>query len=372
MAKEQRSEQLRLPQLLPPERYFSARDHELDMELLFRPAWNCVGILDDIPNAGDYFAIEHLGKPLLVQNQGDRVAAFHNICAHRNALLARSPKGNMPRITCGYHGWEYDRDGVVCKVPGGELLKPMSAKEFVLDRVRVETIGRLIFVALDSGTPPLEEFLGPEMWSRLRYTFSNNMRLASSWSVNYECNWKVLIENTQEDYHVSAVHFATAGNTVPYAQIVHTLEEKFSAYENRDPKFDNASSHWFASRLRSDPEYSYFQYLSYPALIFVSGPLSSHLHLLIPTSPTTCKTDIYLFLGAGKDTIVGKSLHAVMRRPATRLAKAFVEEDRLICNDVQRGIQNARFDGALSKREERVHAFQEYILRNASAPRPVR
>src|SRR5436190_22313243 len=98
MAKEQRAEQLRLPQLMPPERYYSERDHELELEGLFRPSWNCVGIVDDIPSAGDYFTIDHFGKPFLIQNQGDRVTAFHNVCAHRNALVARAPKGNMPQI----------------------------------------------------------------------------------------------------------------------------------------------------------------------------------------------------------------------------------------------------------------------------------
>jgi choline monooxygenase len=372
MAKEQPTERLRLPQLLPPDSYFSQRDHDLEMDRLFRPAWNCVGVLDQIPNNGDYFAFEHLGKPLLIQNQGDRVAAFHNICAHRNSLLARKPKGNMPQIKCGYHGWEYDRDGVACKIPGGEHFKPMKATEFKLDRVRVETIGRLIFVALEENTPPLQEFLGDEMYSRLTYTFSDSVKFAASWTVHYDSNWKVLIENTLEDYHITEVHFATAGNTVPYAQIAHTLEEKFVTYENRDPRFNNRSSHWLASRLRNDAEYTYFQYISYPALIYVTGPVSSHLHLLVPTSPTTCKTEIYLFLGAGKGTLVGKALHSLIRRPAIRLAKAFVEEDRLICNDVQKGIQNARFDGVLSKREERVHSFQEYILRNAASPRTVR
>src|SRR5271154_6261755 len=134
---------LRLPQLLSPDQYRSDRSHDLEAQCLFLPAWHCVGIVEDIPNAGDYLTTELVGKPLLIQNQGDRIAAFHNVCAHRNSLLAWEPCGHMSGIKCGYHGWEYDRDGVVCKIPGGEHFKSMKANEFVLDRVRVETIGRL-------------------------------------------------------------------------------------------------------------------------------------------------------------------------------------------------------------------------------------
>ena len=354
----------RLPQLLSPDRYSSPEAHALEMERLFRPAWHCIGLADDIPRAGDYLTAEHLGRPLLVQNQGDRIAAFHNVCAHRNSLLAWQPCGHMERLTCGYHGWQYDRDGVVCKIPGGEHFKPMKASEFVLDRVRVETIGRLIFVTLESGSPPLQEFLGTEMYRRLAYTFSAAVRRVARWTVHYECNWKVLIENTLEDYHVTAVHFATAGETAPYQQIAHALDEKFVTYENRAPDFNNRSTHWLAKRMRPDAEFTYLQYLSYPSLIFAASPLSSHLHLLMPTSPTTCRTDITLFVAAGEESMMGRVLHKLVSWPATRIAKKFVEEDRVICNEAQRGLNVARFPGVLSRREERVHAFQEYVTKH--------
>jgi choline monooxygenase len=356
------SAQRRLPQLLAWQRYHSPRDHELELDRLFRPAWLCVGIKDSIPNEGDYFAFEHLGKPIFVQNQGDRVAAFHNVCPHRNALLARQRNGNMPRIKCGYHGWEYDRDGVVCRIPGGEYFKPMKRKEFIIDRVRVEVLGRLIFVSLDGNAPPLQDFLGAEVWERLSYALSSNVNPVASWTVEYECNWKVLIENTLEDYHVTSIHFATAGETPAFSQIAHTLDEKFVGFENRAPGFDTRAVHWMAARTRPDPQFTYFQYVSYPSLIFAMSPLSSHLHLVMPTSPTTCRADIILFLSRASAGPMHWLVHCMMRRPAIRLSKKFVEEDRTICNDVQKGIAAARFPGTLGCREERVHVFQQYVV----------
>jgi nitrite reductase/ring-hydroxylating ferredoxin subunit len=233
---------LRLSQLLSADRYYSADSHELEMERLFRPAWHCIGLVDDIPAEGDYFTLEHLGHPLLVQNQGDRVAVFHNVCAHRNSLLAWQPRGHMARITCGYHGWQYDRDGVVCKIPGGEHFKPMKASEFRLDRVRVGTIGRLIFVALDNATPPLPEFLGPVMYERLGYTFSDAVRPVARWTVEHQCNWKVLIENTLEstdrEYARGLPHFSRAlghrgGDAAVPADLAHDGREVRRLRESR-------------------------------------------------------------------------------------------------------------------------------------------
>jgi choline monooxygenase len=98
--------------------------------------------------------------------------------------------------------------------PGGEYFKPMKRQEFVPDRVRAEVLGRLIFVSLDGNAPPLHDFLGAEIWERLSYALSPNVSPIDSWTVAYECNWKVLIENTLEDYHVASVHFATVGDRV--------------------------------------------------------------------------------------------------------------------------------------------------------------
>jgi choline monooxygenase len=332
------------------------------MERLFRPAWHCVALRDDIPRRGDYVTVDLLGLPLLVQNQGDRIAAFHNVCAHRNAILARQPRGNMERITCGYHGWQYDRDGVACVIPGGEYFKPMKPREFALDRVRVEAVGQLVFACLDTRTESPPSFLGAEMHARLAYAFGPPMLPVDSWTVEYECNWKVLVENTLEDYHVTSIHRATAGETAPARQIEHTLGPNYNVLENRAPDFANATTRWLTRRMRPDAEHTYFQYISFPSLIFVSSPMSSHVHVLVPTSPTTCRVAITTLLPDPGGRPTGRILGALLRRTAVKLTRAFVEEDRTICNDVQRGLAAARFPGVLGAREERVHHFQEWLL----------
>jgi phenylpropionate dioxygenase-like ring-hydroxylating dioxygenase large terminal subunit len=228
--------------------------------------------------------------------------------------------------------------------------------------VRVAVLGRLIFVSLGGNAPPLQDFLGTEMSARLGYAFNSSVSPVASWTVEYECNWKVLLENTLEDYHVSSVHFATAGGTPPSAQITHTLDVKFVGFENRAPGFDTRVVRWMAARTWPDPRFTYFQYVSYPSLIFATSPLSSHLHLVVPTSRTTCRANIILFLPDASGGAIRRFVHFMIRKPAIRLSKKFVEEDRTICNDVQKGIAAARFPGVLGGREERVHAFQQYVV----------
>ena len=85
-----------------------------------------------------------MGTPVLIRNEQGKFVAFLNVCAHRHGLVARDSHGNAPRIRCGYHGWEYDADGRMVKMPLAECFVPIGRGEFGLQRLRVAALGRLI------------------------------------------------------------------------------------------------------------------------------------------------------------------------------------------------------------------------------------
>jgi choline monooxygenase len=348
-------------QLLPWASYYATGIFEAEKQKLFHPAWHCVGLTDDLPQEGDYITVQWLDQSLLVQRQQGKLHAFFNVCPHRNSQLTRHPRGNMPVLRCGYHGWEFDAAGILCKIPSGGYFKPMQRGDFKLDAVRIACLGRLIFITLDPIAPPLEDFLGANMVNRLVTAFGTDMVPIDDWRVDYDCNWKVLIENTLEDYHVSAVHNATAGNTAPYTQIQHEFDRYSIGYENRSPGFATKSMGWLRDRMQSSAELTYWQYVSLPMLTFAITPLTSHLHLLEPTSPTTCSSRIIVFMPQANTSRLGRVLRRVLRRKVSAFSRAFVEEDRAICRQVQQGITQARFAGTLGAREERVQRFQQYI-----------
>jgi choline monooxygenase len=267
----------------------------------------------------------------------------------------------MAVLKCGYHGWEFDPEGILCKIPSGGYFKPMQRGALKLDSVRLTCLGRLIFITLDLTAPTLEAFLGSNMVNRLVAAFGETMVPIDDWQVDYECNWKVLMENTLEDYHVSAVHQATVGNTAPYAQIQHEFDRHSIGYENRSTGFSTTTMHWLHDRMQSAAELTYRQYVSLPMLVYAITPLTSHLHLLEPTSPTTCSSRVILFMPQAKTSLLGRFLRRVLQGKVSALSRAFVEEDRAICAQIQQGIENARFAGTLGAREERVQRFQQYV-----------
>jgi choline monooxygenase len=349
--------------------YYSPEIFEAEKQKLFRPIWHCVGLEDDLPNNGDYITVQWLDQSVLIQRQQGKLRAFFNVCPHRNSQLTSQPRGNMPVLQCGYHGWEFDPEGTLCKIPSGGYFKPMPRGTVKLDAVRLTCLGRLIFITLDLTAAPLEEFLGSNITNRLTAGFGEEMIPIDTWRVDYDCNWKVLLENTLEDYHISAVHRATAGSAVPYTQIYHDFDRYSIRYENRDPAFSTATSRWLRDRMHSSAELTYYQYVSLPMLIFAVTPLTSHLHLLEPTSPTTCSSRIILFMPSAKKSFLGRFLRRAIQGKASAFSRAFVEEDRVICAQIQRGIENARFAGTLGAREERVQQFQQYVADAMTMPK---
>lgn len=64
------------------------------------------------------------GKPVVLARLEKDVVALEDRCAHRNVMLSKGKIcGN--RLTCPYHGWEYDKNGHVAAIPTlGDDIQP--------------------------------------------------------------------------------------------------------------------------------------------------------------------------------------------------------------------------------------------------------
>jgi Ring hydroxylating alpha subunit (catalytic domain) len=140
----------------------------------------------------------------------------------------------------------------------------------------------------------------------------------------------------------------------PYAQIQHEFDRYSVGYENRSSGFSTRTMQWLHDRMQSSAELTYRQYVALPMLVFAITPLTSHLHLLEPTSPTTCSSRVIVFMPRAKTSRLGRVMRRVLQGKVSALSRAFVEEDRAICTQIQQGIAQARFAGTLGAREEWV------------------
>src|SRR5579859_1097687 len=97
---------------VPTSTYTDPAQWEKEMELIFRRLPLMLALSIEMPNPGDYKAMEAVGRPVLITRGKDGVArAFLNVCSHRGAPLAANGAGHCSRFSCPYHGWTYANDG---------------------------------------------------------------------------------------------------------------------------------------------------------------------------------------------------------------------------------------------------------------------
>lgn len=67
---------------------------------------------------GDYltFALADFSY-FLILGKDNKIRAFHNICRHRAYTVVRKSIGTSLKLTCKYHGWQYESTGELVKAP---------------------------------------------------------------------------------------------------------------------------------------------------------------------------------------------------------------------------------------------------------------
>lgn len=178
---------------------------ELEKDVLFRQRWVCLGHVGEIPKVGDYFTTEIVDEQLLVlRDSSGEIRVFSNVCRHRGNVVAEG-SGNRSRFVCSYHGWTYNSDGQLIGAPFMEKVEGFEKKACRLPAFRVEIWNNFVFVNLDGTAEPLSPRLAG--LQALMKNYHHEMRhLVFSEEMVWSTNWKNMVENFIEGYHLSATH----------------------------------------------------------------------------------------------------------------------------------------------------------------------
>ena len=188
-------------------RYTSAEFAAQEWEGVWTRVWLLLGREDEIPSPGDWQMEEVGPESILMVRQADGgIKAFYNICQHRGHRLVSEEKGHVRRFVCPYHSWAWMPDGELNFVqdpddfPGGDPCGRLR-----LEPVRCETFAGFIWINMDPDCVGLREYLGP-VWDEWGvYGIDTWKRYVAKTTVA-PVNWKVVMDNFNESYHVNTVH----------------------------------------------------------------------------------------------------------------------------------------------------------------------
>lgn len=199
---------------LPGFFYLSEELARLEEQALFAKGWVALGREGELPKPGDYFVTELGDEPLLVvRDHDDKVRVLSNVCRHRGMPLAEG-SGNARAFSCPYHGWTYCNDGRLIGAPFMQKVPGFDRDACTLPEFRSELWGGFIFANLSDTAPPFSRRLAPIEPTIANYHMPE-MRHVFSEEVVWATNWKSLLENFMEGYHLSIVHSRSLGAITP-------------------------------------------------------------------------------------------------------------------------------------------------------------
>jgi phenylpropionate dioxygenase-like ring-hydroxylating dioxygenase large terminal subunit len=269
--------------------------------------------------------------------------------------LAAADGHCAPSLRCSYHGWEYDLDGALTRIPQRRSQFPdLDAAVHGLVPFAVGRWAGMVFAHPGADAPPFDEWLGsyvdpdkagPYDWDRLVEVARIDVPL--------RCNWKLYIENHVDIYHLWYLH-----------------EQSLGMYEHRDLTWWEAGPHWGCvealrpgeQRVRTGMR----PIAGVPAeerpllranLIFPNVPMTAMdtsvlTFQVIPTGPETCRLDLRVRGEPGSEMEDPGSFLRVQR-----------DEDGLACEEIQQAIRSAHFDvGPLAVEHELpIQRFHEAL-----------
>ncbi|MCA8405881.1 Rieske 2Fe-2S domain-containing protein [Burkholderia cenocepacia] len=195
---------------MPPGVYTSPEFLEREQQTLFRNEWLCMGRASALPNPGDYLTAEIAGQPIIVIRRDDgTLRAMSNVCLHRMSTLLEG-RGNVRRIVCPYHAWNYSLDGDLRAAPMMDRQDGFCKDSYKLPQVRCEIWQGWVYVTLNEEASPVAARLKELDELIVNYDMASYVETFHEEHV-WDTNWKILAENFMESYHLPMLHRATVG-----------------------------------------------------------------------------------------------------------------------------------------------------------------
>lgn len=199
----------------PVEKYHDANLFTEELQLLRRLPSGFIPSAA-IPNPGDRAERISFGVPLFAVRGGDnRARVFRNACRHRAMALVQGA-GCARAIVCPYHGWTYRLDGELAHVPHAEGFPGLDMSTRGLVEVASLEVDGLIVIdplddpgaasSLNGQDSALSALTDGSPW---RNKLMPHERLVSVESVLQPMNWKVMVEQFLEGYHIRSAHHDT-------------------------------------------------------------------------------------------------------------------------------------------------------------------
>jgi Rieske 2Fe-2S family protein len=330
--------------------YRSADVLDAERRLLFAGSWALVAAADELRAPGAYVSVSVGDIPLVVVRDGSgALRAFHNVCRHRGMPLVEG-NGNLDRfLTCPYHDWRYSLDGRLVRVPQeATQFCGMDRAAWGLMPAQVAEWQGMVFANPAAGAPALAEAMAG-LDDRLAPFLSGPLVEVARVRHEARCNWKLLVENHVDVYHLWYLHRRSLRSFAHRSFRWESLGDNWWSHEPlRDPSQAPAGLPW----LGDDDRGGIGAHLLFPNLMIVTTGDYFATYDAVPLAPDRTSLTLRVRSTAGTEP-----------DPLVEAVRSFMAEDVAACERLQEATASPTFAlGPLARTHEApVRRFQASV-----------
>jgi len=347
---------------MPPAMYHDDEILTLERDRVFARDWVSPGLAAEIPKPGDRLTWSIADRPVFcVRGTDGLIRTFSNVCRHRMMTLVDGD-GTGLRITCPYHAWTYDLEGHLVGTNHMEATDGFDEADVCLPEVRTEVWQGWIYSTLNSDALPVAELLAPMEEFVARYGVPDYVpvhRQDETWGGN----WKFLVENFMEGYHLPVAHRSTLGTWMPMDSVVFPDRRHEGFTYQMFEKDENAQygrAHRDNDRLEEPWRSTTFMPTVFPSHMYILAP--DHLWYLSLRPDGVNRVDLRFGIALAPE------VHASLDDPEAWITEmvgfftAVCEEDRRVVEGIHAGSRSPMASpGPLSWLEHEIHDLMGYL-----------
>lgn len=197
---------------IPALNYYDPERFQREVDRIFKRLPLMLAASAEMPNPGDYRALEAVGVPvLIIRGQDGVVRAFVNSCSHRGTNVAVEESGNTRRFTCPYHGWTFSQQGALIGISAPHEFGEIDRSCYGLTALPVLERAGLIWVVLDpTSNTDVAAFLSGYDQLLAHFGFTD-WHVFSKRTIRGP-NWKIAYDGYLDFYHLPVLHKNTFGD----------------------------------------------------------------------------------------------------------------------------------------------------------------
>ena len=359
---------------VPARTYTDPDQWKAEMELIFKRVPLMLAFTAELPNAGDYKAMDAVGMPVLInRDKAGKVRAFLNVCSHRAAPVAAEGHGNCPRFTCKYHGWTYGPDGKLIGISEASKFGEVHKSEMGLRELPCEERAGMIFVVLTPNAPiDVDTFFKGFLDDFEALDFGNWSYMGSR--VIEGANWKVAYDGYLEGYHFSSLHPETIfprtpSNTMHYEGFGPHQRIGFPHHKIAEALKDVPRAEWGT---QENNGFDFVRIMFPNVSAFIAPEITQVAQLFPGPTPGENRTVLnYL----RREPIRDEEDRAAVEASMNFFRDVTYEEDYVIGLEIQKGLESGAHDELVFGRNERGNQFFHewlnwYLQDDADLPEP--